>query len=196
MRNFKMTFCIFLILIFMMGILGCISNNKPSNIVKNYLEEVKNGENEKFLRLLNENIEKDNKNSATNKSNFHESQEKMLTSIKKLTYKINLEDINKNSAIVNVTIKAPDIAIAIGQFFKKAIGMALSDEFSKKNTSNEENQKIFDNILSKCLDDVKLEERTKDIHLEKIDGNWKIKDGNEMLKLITNIDESVFNVEK
>ena len=89
-----------------------------------------------------------------------------------------------------------DLAAVIGEFLPKAISVAFSSAFSGKNTSDEENQKIFDNILSECLDNVKLTERTEDIHLKKIEGEWKITDGNEMIKLLANIDPSVFDIQK
>ncbi|WP_315079949.1 DUF4878 domain-containing protein [uncultured Clostridium sp.] len=192
MKKFKKVLSMTLVFILLSGVCGCAEKQTPSNMVKNYLEEVKKGENVNFSKLLNENLEKEDGKAAEDKANLDESEKKMINSMKKLTYKINSENIDGDSAVVNVTATAPDLAAVIGEFFQKAISVA----FSGNNASDEENKKMFDNILSECLDNVALTERTQDIHLEKVDEEWKITDGNEMVKLLANIDPSMFDLQK
>lgn len=196
MRKLKKALCITIAFILLIGVCGCAEKKTPSNMVKNYLEEVKKGENASFSKLLNENIDKEKGKTNENKAKFDESEKKMIDTMKQVTYKINSETIDGESAIVNVTATAPDLAIVIGEFFQKAISVAFSNAFSGQNTSDEENQKVFDGILSECLDNVKLSERTQDIHIEKKDGEWNFTDGNELMKLLTNIDPSVFDIQK
>ncbi|AIY78946.1 DUF4878 domain-containing protein [Clostridium botulinum] len=196
MKKLKKVLSITLVFILLSGICGCAEKQTPSNMVKNYLEEVKKGENADFSKLLNENLEKEDGKAEEDKTKLDESEKKMINSMNKLTYKINSENIDGDSAVVNVTATAPDLAAVIGEFLPKAISVAFSSAFSENNASDEENKKVFDNILSECLDNVTLTERTQDIHLEKVDEEWKITDGNEMAKLLANIDPSMFNLQK
>ncbi|GAA0076650.1 hypothetical protein UT300005_10280 [Clostridium sp. CTA-5] len=196
MRNLKKVLSLALVFILLVGVCGCAGKKTPTNTVKNYLEQVKKGENADFSKLLNENIEKKDEKTGQDKAKFDESEKKMLDSMKKLTYKINSENLDGDSAVVNVTATAPDLAAVIGEFFQKAISVAFSSAFSGNNASDEENEKMYDSMLSECLDNVKLTERTQDIHLEKVDGEWKIKDNDELAKLLVNIDPKMFNAQK
>ncbi|MBW6410665.1 DUF4878 domain-containing protein [Clostridium weizhouense] len=196
MKNFKKVLSFALVFMLLAGVCGCAGKKTPTNTVKNYLEQVKKGENAEFSKLLNENIEKEDKKTEENKAKFDESEKKMLDSMKKLTYKINSENIEGDSAVVNVTATAPDLAAVIGEFFQKAISVAFSSAFAGTKPSDEENEKMYDKMLSECLDNVKLTERTQDIHLEKVDGEWKITNNDELAKLLVNIDPKKFNPQK
>ncbi|AOR23862.2 DUF4878 domain-containing protein [Clostridium taeniosporum] len=192
MKKLKKLLSITLVFMLLAGVCGCAEKKTPTNTVKNYLEQVKKGENADFSKLLNKNIEKEDEKAGEDKGKFNESEKKILDSMKNLTYKINSENIEGDSAVVNVTATAPDLAAVIGEFFKKAISVA----FSGTNKSDEENEKMYDSMLSECLDNVKLTERTQDIHLEKVDGEWRIINNDELAKLLANIDPSMFNFQK
>ena len=56
--------------------------------------------------------------------------------------------------------------------------------------SEEESNAYYDSLFIKYLDEVTYSERTSDIELTKVDGEWKIKEDKSILKLLLGIDES------
>ena len=57
--------------------------------------------------------------------------DKLLKSMKKLTYKINSEEVDSDTAIVNVTVNSVDLggvfAKVIREYFSYALAQAFSD---------------------------------------------------------------------
>ncbi|HSQ87236.1 DUF5105 domain-containing protein, partial [Romboutsia sp.] len=188
MKRFKKIVSIMLLLTLVVGVSGC-STQSPSDTVKIYFEEVKKGENGDFSKLLNENL-----NESENKEDFSdEASKKLMDSMKKLTYTINSEKIDGDSATVNVKVNGPDMATVVAKYMQEAVTMAFSQAFSGNQPTEEESEKLYNSILLKYLEDINYTDRTEDISLTKKDGQWQINDDDALSKLILNIDSSFMN---
>lgn len=162
---------------------GCKSKEpSPSDTVKSYFDEIKNADEEMIYMILSSVDETD-----TNSS------KKMISDIQKLTYKINSENINGDIATVNVTVNGPDISAVIAKAIQEMFTSALSQAFSGIEMTEEEENKLYDDILVKALNEVEFTDRTGDITLEKSENGWEITDENELTKLIINIDPTTFD---
>ncbi|EQB87966.1 hypothetical protein J2Z44_000374 [Clostridium punense] len=193
MKGLKKAVLFILLLTFSVGVYGC-SSKTPSNSVKNYLEEVKKGENTDFSKLLNETLDKAKKEETNQKKDAEkESTKKFMDSMKNLTYTINSEKIDGDSATVNVKVNGPDMATVLGDFLQKAFTTALSQAFSGNNATQEETDKLFDTMLLESLNNMKYTERTGDISLTKTNGEWKINNNDALTKLLVNLDSSLFD---
>jgi len=189
MKGLKRIILMIMLLTLSFGVYGC-SSKSPSNTVKNYLEQVKKGENGDFSKLLNQTLDKAKKEKETPKKDASsESTKKITDSMKNLTYTINSEKIDGDSATVNVKVNGP----ALANFFQKAISNAFSQAFSGNNGTKEESDKLYENMLLESLNDIKYTERTGDISLTKVDGEWKINNNDSLTKLLINIDSSLLN---
>lgn len=177
-----------LLLTLVVGVSGC-STQSPSDTVEIYFEEVKKGENGDFSKLLNENL-----NESENKEDFSdEASKKLMDSMKKLTYTINSEKIDGDSATVNVKVNGPDMATVVAKYMQEVVTMAFSQAFSGNQPTEEESDKLYNSILLKYLEDINYTDRTEDISLTKKDGQWQINDDDALSKLILNIDSSFMN---
>lgn len=185
MKNLKKLTAIMLLLFLVAGIYGC-GAKKPSVVTTTYLEEIKKGTSGDFEKLLNKTLNKtddENKDQA-----YDESTKKLINSMNKITYKINSEKIDGDSATVNVTLNGPDMSKVMKDFVNKAMDNALSQAFAQTQTSEEENKKLYDDMLSECLDNITYTERTGDIKLTKTDGQWKINTDDSLSKLLLGMD--------
>lgn len=176
-----------MILVLTAGMYGC-GGKTPSNVVDETLDSIKSGKNKVFSQVINSKVGDSGKNSDTEQV-YSKSMSKFMDSIKKITYKVNSETIDNDIAKVNVTLNGPDFEAVLSQFMEKA----STDAFSGNAINNEETDTKYDEMLSEALDNAEPCERTMDIELIKDDKGWKIKKENDLLKLVANIDTSVFN---
>lgn len=194
MQNFKKTVSIMLLFVLIMGVYGC-GGKSPSNIVKTYFEELKKGTNGEFTKMLDNSLksaEKANKSETKENKLSDESTKKIIDSMAKLTYIINSEKIDGDSATVNVKVNGPDMSKVLAEFMQKAFTTALSKSFSGDKINEEEQNKLFQSILSDCLNNITYGERTGDISLKKSNGEWKIDTDDSLKKLLLGIDASTF----
>ncbi|EQB87899.1 hypothetical protein J2Z44_001275 [Clostridium punense] len=195
MKGFKKVVLFIMLITMTIAVYGC-SSKTPSNSVKNYLEEVKKGENADFSKLLNQTLAKAKKDTEKQSEGApNESTKKFMDSLKNLTYTINSEKINGDSATVNVKVNGPDMASVLGDFLQKAFTTAFSQAFSGNNATQEETDKLFDTMLVESMNNMKYTERTGDISLTKTNGEWKINNDDALTKLLVNLDNSLFNTQ-
>ena len=112
--------------------------------------------------------------------------------MKKLTYKINSEEVNGDSAIVNVTVNSMDLGEVFAKVIQESFSYALAQAFSGMEMSDEEGEMYINDLFVKYLDEVSYSEKTDNILLNKIDGKWKIDKNESLTKLVMGIDSSVF----
>lgn len=190
MKKLKKLVPFLLIFSLLFGVYGC-GTKSPSDTTKEYLEELKKGENGDFSSLLNKTL--DNSEAKAAKTNKDESAKILTESIKKLTYTINSEKIDGDKAVVNVKVNGPDVAGVMVDYMQKALAAAFNEAFSGKEPTKEETEKVYDKLLIECFNNVKFTDRTGDISLTKVDGKWKINGDDSLTKLLINIDASAFN---
>ena len=108
--------------------------------------------------------------------------------MKKITYKINKVQAKGNTAIINVSLKAPDLTSYVGELQNR-----LSERMSKSMPqTNTELQKQVIQIGKEFFDekfdskDLKYSEKTLDVKYVKNSKDWVISDENEeFFKIIT-----------
>ena len=108
--------------------------------------------------------------------------------MKKITYKINKVQAKGNTAIINVSLKAPDLTSYVGELQNR-----LSERMSKSMPqTNAELQKQVIQIGNEFFDekfdskDLKYSEKTLDVKYIKNGKDWVISDENEeFFKIIT-----------
>ena len=76
---------------------------------------------------------------------------------------------------------------------EKALSDALSSAFSGDTMTEAETDEKYDKMFAEILDNVKFSDRTMDIEMVKDNNEWKIKDENDLIKLVTNIDPVAFD---
>lgn len=195
MQKFKKIVSIMILFVMILGVYGCGSKS-PSNVVKTYFEELKKGTNSDFTKMFGNSLEStENTSKSDTKENklSDESSKKIIESMAKLTYTINSEKIDGDSAIVNVKVNGPDMSKVLSEFMQKAFTTAFSKSFSGEKINEEEQNKLFQSILSDCLNNITYAERTGDISLKKSNGEWKIDTDDSLKKLLLGIDASTFN---
>lgn len=176
---------------------GCKSEvTSISDVVKTYLDGIKNADEKTISASLNENISTLLNNGEIQKESIqNDSYKKLVSEIQKITYTINSENIDGDKATVNVKINGPDIADVIAKSIQKTFKSSLSQAFSDAEVTEEEQDKLYNDIMLECLNEVKFTNRTGDITLEKSDNEWKIADENQLIKLILNIDPANIDLE-
>lgn len=180
---------VILVLMITTTLVGC-GGNTPSNVVSEYFNKVKKG-NANVQELFNI-IEEDNQEILEEDKLSKELSDKLLKSMKKLTYKINSEEVNGDSAIVNVTVNSMDLGEVFAKVIQESFSYALAQAFSGMEMSDEEGEMYINDLFVKYLDEVSYSEKTDNILLNKIDGKWKIDKNESLTKLVMGIDSSVF----
>lgn len=171
MKNFKKFFSLSIIVIILISLISYMKNS-PKEVVEEYFNA---NSNENISRFLPLNISEEFNN------------DKILDT-RRITYKINSEKIDGNSATVSVTVNGPDFY----KIFK--IYMQEVAEFNKEvsnlgqEVSAEESNKKMSGLMEKIFRDTEHSDRTEDILLEKINGKWEIIEEITISKLLTNID--------
>lgn len=190
MRNFK-RLAVFLVLIMTTVLYGC-GGNTPTDVVNEYFGNIQKG-NTNVQDLFNMVAEEGNAEDVESDSFSEETSKKLIEKMKGLTYKVNKEEVNGDSAKVNVTVKGMDLSIVIGKVMQEAFGYMLSQAFTGVEMTEEESNKYFEGLFIKYLDEVTYNERTEDITLKKVEKEWKIEENDALSKLVMGIDSSTFS---
>ncbi len=170
---------------------GC-GKQSPTDVVNEYFQKIQNGDgdvNDLFAKV--EESEKETEDNIDNSNFSEETQNKLLEKMKGITYKVNGETIDGDSAKVNATVKGLDLNVVFGKVIQEAFNYSLAQVFSGNEMSEEESNAYYDSLFIKYLDEVTYSERTSDIELTKVDGEWKITEDYSILKLLLGIDESI-----
>lgn len=177
-----------------MGVLYGCKASTPTDTTNKYFEKIKNGDAD-VQKLFTMSEESDQKTNESIKADTfsEDTQKKLLDKLKGITYKVNSESIEGDTAKVNVTVKGMDLNVVLGKVMQEAFTYILTQSFSGVEMSDADNDAYFNSLLIKHLDEVTYSERTADIELTKVDKDWKIKESNELSKVLIGIDESTFN---
>ena len=188
MNYLKKLICFLTAIILVVAVSGC-GNKGPSKAMRENLDSITNGDNKAISDILGSEIQDE----EGTDSQYTEAENQMIKAVKKITYKINSETIDGNSAKVNVTVNGPDLADAFSQFMDKALADAFSIAFSEDSMTEEEMDAKYDKMFAEILENVKFSERTMDIEMVNENNEWKIKNDNDLIKLVTNMDPDAFD---
>ncbi|NFO55931.1 DUF4878 domain-containing protein [Clostridium botulinum] len=197
MNKLKKILPIIVLFALIIGIYGC-GTQSPTNVVKSYLEEVKKGENSDFTNLLNDKLDKtEDKGEPTKDDQYsNETTKQLIATMNKITYTVKSEKIDGDSAVVNIDINGPDISKVMSEFMQKAFSTALAQSFSGNEISKEEQNKLFEDILTESIKNTTYVDRTGDISLTKIDGKWKVNNDDSLSTLLIGMKASTFDNKK
>lgn len=175
---------------------GC-NTTGPSGAVETFLKEVKKGDkaDPKIVGdVLEGTINSINSQEDVEQNNMSpEVTEEFSNVLKKLEYKINSEDIEGDSALVNVTIKSPDLGTAIVTAFQRVLSLTYSDSISGNSKSDAEVETLYNESLLESLKEIKYIDKVGDIELEKKDEDWVIVNTSQLTELLFNVDLSTFD---
>ncbi|MBU3197498.1 DUF4878 domain-containing protein [Clostridium algidicarnis] len=189
MKKLKKITSIALIFILAIGVYGC-GTESPSNTMKNYFENIKTGKNSDFSKLLDETKENEERKEG---DISEENSQKLVEAMKKISYTINSEKIDGDAATVNVKVNGPDIAAVMLDYIQQAFANGLTQAFSTNKLTEEQSKNMDDDILSKCIDNIKYTDRTEDVSLIKKDGQWEVVNNDQLMTLLINIKSSSLN---
>lgn len=155
----------------------------PSKAISNYFDEVKKGDKNSDLLKIK---------SDTAIVQMGESQEEMsdavkkllLQSLKQINYTINSENIDGERAIVNVTVKGPNITNGMVSTIEESFKMILEKSNINSAMSEEEGKKIVDDIMIEKFKKLEIDERTSDVMLFKNENRWIVEDNEDLCNLI------------
>lgn len=155
----------------------------PSKAISNYFDEVKKGDKNNDLLKIK---------SDTSIIQMGESQEEMsdeakellLCSLKQISYIINGESVNGEKAIVNVTVKGPNITNGMISTIQESFKVILEKSNANNDMNEEEGKKIVDDIMIKKFKELEIDERTSDVILIKKGNRWTVEDNEDLCNLI------------
>lgn len=169
-------------------LVGC-SSNTPTKTVESFLNEIQKG-NFKSDMLLTEDAQ--SKVEETQAIFSTDTQKKFMETMSKLTYKVDSEKIDGDTATVIVTVNSMDLAEVYKNVMKDAVDYLFSTSLGGEPMSEEEENAYFDKLLNQNLDDTIYNEKTGELTLQKVDGKWKIEEDNVLIALVLGIDITAF----
>ncbi|NME81548.1 DUF5105 domain-containing protein [Clostridium sp. SM-530-WT-3G] len=169
--------------------IGCGSQpaKAPSVVVSEEIDNIKNGNRDLYKNMFWHGMININSDRSV-KDIFQNSSRKIDKALGDITYTINSENISGDEAIVNVTVTGPELDNVWGQLVKCVKNDLSSGVIDIMNLNIETIGERYDNIISNLLDNnMKTSTRTMDIKLKKEDGQWKISNTDNIIKLTINI---------
>ncbi|MGM9979671.1 MAG: DUF5105 domain-containing protein [Clostridium sp.] len=163
----KKRFSILITLIFSMFLLtGCLSASTPEEVVKNHFKDISTElSNDTTKNMLSELVSSKNDNVNEDLANA------LVDSLSKIQVTTTGEEINGNTAKVNVSVKGVNLQTVISSYITRC----MAESSSVKDASEEEVTKFAQNLLIDELNKATLEDRTGVINLTKdSDNNWVI----------------------
>jgi hypothetical protein len=172
-KNMKNKLKIMIVALLSMVIVTGCGTKSPTEVVNDYFNEIKKGENAEVTEYLLENIEstEDSTESNDETSQDPKIEEAMKLYLSKLDAKVLSENIDKDKATVEVELSGLNFSNIILEILQESISNVFSGvEMSDEDMSN--------SILEKVKSG-KVETRTGNITLSKVDKEWKINTDDE-----------------
>lgn len=167
------------------NLVSCSSSKTPTKSVENYFKSEKN-----YGRLFDEIFSEDRESEFFSKSQ----RKRILKEIKNSNYNINLEEIDKETAIVNITFKALDLQTVFENYYTEFLMFAFQAISNNEDSESKDDLSINpEKIMDKEIDNIRYVEKTENISLELVEGSWKVKEDINLIKLLFNLNEDTFN---
>lgn len=167
---------------------GC-GGKTPTSTVEEYFKAVQKGDtnvNHLFASISEDEIGSEGEELP------EELSKKILGVVSKLTYTINSENITDDIATVNVSVNGADLSMVMANVIQEAFTYTLSQAFSGTEMTEEEANSYFNELFMKQLDEVTYSDKSGDISLTKLDGDWKISENENLVTLLLGLDSSLF----
>ena len=168
MKKILITFIIFTLTL---GIVGC-STQTPTDVVQSYFKELENGDSQKATAYF-ENVFPSNEEET---EEDEVSKEIITKYISRIDAKVVSEEVNEDTATVEVEIEAPNLSNLVMEVFQESLVYAFGGTDMSEEDMNE--------ILLEKVDSGECEIRTGKINLVKEDNEWKIKSDDNIIALM------------
>ena len=166
-----------LVLVMVLSLAGCGETGKAEEAVTNLFEAFKAGDfDKKNDYLLKDSDEADDEDEMFNY---------VFT---KVDYTIvSSKKISKDEVHVTASITAPDMKIAVGEFFEKALEFAFANAFSENPLSEEDTEKEMERLFVEATDREDLGTVTNEIVIKvlKTEDGWKVKVDEDFADAVT-----------
>lgn len=188
MKNIRKIIALFMAITFSIMLYGC-GKKTPTDTVNDYLGKLQGGE-FNIQELINTAVEDSSNKGIADKNISEETSNKLLDNVKKMTFKVNSESINEDTAKVNVTANSMDLGPVLTNTIREAFTYMLSQALLNSEMTDEESNEYFNGLLNKYLDQVTFSDKTEDITLTKGEEGWKIEVDGSLEKLIIGVNSS------
>ena len=165
-------------LIMVLSFAGCGETKKAEEAVTNLFEAFKAGDFEKAEEFL---YKEGDLEEAESDDMFNH----VFT---KIDYKIlSSEKIDGETVNVTASVTAPDMKVAVGEFFDNALQFALSNAFSENPISDEELSEEMEKMFVEATDKEDLGTVTNEVVIKvvKTPEGWKVESDDEFADVIT-----------
>lgn len=190
----KTRFILAIFLLFMVTVfMGCSS--KAEDTIKDYFTKAEKGE-ISFAHLVEQSMEDKVINKIESDKFSRQYIDKIYSefddNIKSIKYKINSQDVSGNEATVNITVIGDDLSKNFENVLTQTVKYVVQQAYLDNKMSRDEVNKYINKLVTD-MGKPSSTERTGDIHLEKVNGKWQVKEDDSLVQILTGIESSTFD---
>ena len=187
MKKFKGVILSILLCTSVFVLAGCGSES-PSDVVSNYFNELKKGENSQIYKELKDSYKDDElANELDLDVNIDALSEEsilaLINSFKNTQCTIISETVDGDNAVVSVNLNSPNIPQLLSDVMLKSISIGFTQIFSSNEVTEDSINSALNDALIECVQNITYNEKTGDISLTQIDGKWQMSDKDDLMKL-------------
>ncbi|MFR5266581.1 hypothetical protein [Clostridium sp.] len=165
---------------------GCAGEtSSPKTVVNDYFKGISKGDDKKVTELLSEAPVDFNQGLVESfDENIKKAQKIVIDNFKKITWTTGEEKIEGDKATVDVKVKGPNMMKALESYISKALEEGLKAAFSGEEITTEKTEEMVNKMLVEAMGKMEIDEREGKISLIKKEGQWKIEQNSELIKVI------------
>lgn len=187
MKKFKGVILSILLCTSVFMLAGC-GGESPSDVVSNYFNELKKGENSQIYKDLKASYTDDElANELDLDVNIDALSEEsiliLINSFKNTQCTIISETVDGDNAVVSVNLNSPNIPQLLSDVMLKSISIGFTQIFSSNEVTEDSMNSALNDVLIECVQNITYNEKTGDISLTQIDGKWKMSNKDDLTKL-------------
>lgn len=187
MKYVKKIMAVFICMILIVISAGCNEPSKtPSEVVSEQIDMIKDGNRDLYKNMFWHGIINIDTDKSV-KDIFKNSSIKIDDAISNMDYTINSEEISGDKAVVNVTVTGPELDYVWTEIVKDVRNDISSGTIGIENMDLDTLADRYDKIICDLLDNMKTSTRTMDVKLVKDQGEWKISNSDNIVKLTINM---------
>lgn len=188
MKYVNKLIAVFFSAILLLSIYGCGQQptKTPTEVVSEQIDLIKDGNRDLYRNMFWHGIiNVDTKNNV--KDIFKTSSVKIDEALSSMDYTVNSEKISGDNAVVNVTLTGPELDSVWSDLVQNVRNDISSGALSITKLDLDTIADRYDKIISNLLDNMKTSTRSMDIKLVKEQGEWKIDNTDNIVKLTINM---------
>lgn len=165
---------------------GCAGEtSSPKTVVNDYFKGISKGDDKNVTELLSEAPVDFNQGLVkSSDENIKKAQKIIVDNFKKITWTTGEEKIEGDKATVDVKVKGPNMMKALESYISKALEEGLKAAFSGEELTTEKTEEMVNKMLVEAMEKMETDEREGKISLVKKEGQWKIEQNSELIKVI------------